>query len=70
MLIRPTRGGELVEVERAVVRRRVSVCVGAASNEGEKQEPAQRRIRRPSKPPWPDHGGVDWAFQDARKQRA
>lgn len=28
------------------------------------------RIVRQPKAPWPEPGGVEWAFQDARKQRA
>ena len=27
------------------------------------------RLVEPTKPAWPDPGGVEWAFQDARKQR-
>lgn len=63
-------GGRGPVVQHVVRRRSVSACVGATSNESEKPEPAQPRIRRPSKPPWPEPGGVEWAFADARKQRA
>lgn len=59
------RGVQMPAVERVTRRQRGSDSVPTIVSE--KPEPKKRHRATAE---WPDAGGVDWAFEDARKQRA